>query len=143
MNMAKKKKRIEAPTVSRDGKWRNGDRVPLVDRNGEPFTMRAALCVLLPPEDTPDARRRKHGYLWIVPVCPFCGCQHTHGGGGPEDDPRRLLTGRAAHCGGLADYLLVEGANPASSEVDPNADRTGAGGDPKTLNGGAGGGAAY
>lgn len=50
-------------------------------------------------------------YLWRVPICPFCGKEHVHGGGSVSGDPRRLLSHRAVHCAtGVKEtgYVLVE-----------------------------------
>lgn len=43
-------------------------------------------------------QRGKACWYWVVERCPFCGRQHTHGGGPLDGDPRRLLGHRSQHC---------------------------------------------
>jgi hypothetical protein len=38
------------------------------------------------------------GFRWEVPSCPICGKRHLHGGGSRQDDPRKVLSHRVAHC---------------------------------------------
>ena len=48
---------------------------------------------------------------WVVPVCPLCGEEHTHGAGDKGGDPLLLLGHRSAHCvpNKLNDgYILVQ-----------------------------------
>lgn len=63
--------------------------------------LRPAYCVL---KRTPTVN------IWVVPKCPYCGKEHVHGAGAPNEDPRQFLGHRVAHCfpppeGG---YVLVE-----------------------------------
>ncbi len=50
-------------------------------------------------------------WQWMVIRCPYCKGQHKHGAGRyQEDDPRKLLDTRMAHCRQRHDtvYQLVE-----------------------------------
>jgi hypothetical protein len=48
------------------------------------------------------------GFRWLVPNCPACGKRHVHGGGTLRDDPRGVLSHRAAHCYQSGGYILVD-----------------------------------
>lgn len=67
----------------------------------------AALVELVEGETAGRAWRQ-----WRVLRCPHCGKRHHHGAGGPQDDPRRFLGHRIAHCvlnaGPRPSYVLVE-----------------------------------
>ena len=61
--------------------------------------------------------RRSWAHIWRLEQCPHCGEQHTHGGGGPGEDPLEFLGHRVAHCADdrvrpNVGYDLVE-ADPA------------------------------
>jgi len=43
----------------------------------------------------------------IVDSCPYCGKQHSHGGGPITGDWRRLLGHRVSDCRHLGGYTLV------------------------------------
>ena len=67
-----------------------------------------------------QGRKNPEVWLWTVKQCPFCGQEHTHGGGKYEGDPRDLLSGRSPHCdptvkGRPSQYTLVD-ADPARTE---------------------------
>ena len=47
-------------------------------------------------------RRIRNEVNLLKIICPYCGRRHVHGGGAPEDDPRKHLGHRGAHCLKLA-----------------------------------------
>ena len=55
-----------------------------------------------------------HGAVWVVEQCPYCGERHVHGGGGPNEDPRRFLGHRVPHCDL---QKLPVGVNPSPGYV--------------------------
>ncbi len=56
----------------------------------------------------------------IVDSCPYCGKQHSHGGGPITGDWRRLLGHRVADCGGRGGYVLLEPQRtPHGKEATP------------------------
>ena len=68
--------------------------------------------------DRPEAPvlliRGGDSWPWVMQGCPFCAKRHVHGGGRLDDDRRRLLGLRLAHCldarpEQAAIYALVEG----------------------------------
>jgi hypothetical protein len=40
-------------------------------------------------------------FSWVIRDCPFCGCEHWHGGGPIGEDPRHYLFHRVSHCIGV------------------------------------------
>lgn len=55
--------------------------------------------------------RNKSVFQWVIPICPNCGEEHWHGGGGFEENrPREFLGDRCAHCriSGAEGYQLIE-----------------------------------
>ena len=60
-------------------------------------------------------------FSWRVKICPFCQKGHVHGGGLlGQDDPRRFLGFRVAHCIRkcqlhVASYKLID-ADPSRTE---------------------------
>lgn len=47
-----------------------------------------------------DCRLERTGKIWswIIPICPYCGKRHTHGGGPIDGNPRTRMGNRGAHC---------------------------------------------
>ncbi len=36
--------------------------------------------------------RGRYSWVWVVPICPYCGKQHEHYGGALDGDPDRYLS---------------------------------------------------
>ena len=52
---------------------------------------------------------RGYGWAWVIPVCPYCGRKHLHGGGPFDGNPRDFLGARMSHCRNKRyEYILVE-----------------------------------
>jgi hypothetical protein len=69
-------------------------------------------------DDAPIAYARLEHLAWVVPCCPLCGEEHTHGAGESPADARSYLGHRAAHCAppdGPCGYVLAELGDPPSS----------------------------
>jgi hypothetical protein len=53
-------------------------------------------------------RYRGDSSSWVVPDCPYCYGQHTHGAGPEHCNPLEYLDPpRSSHCGGGGSYKLV------------------------------------
>ena len=71
----------------------------------------AIFCPTAPARLLVDRR----AFRWEVQNCPVCGKRHVHGGGALQDDPRQVLSHRAAHCFRPPEnngYILVD-SDPA------------------------------